>query len=160
LALGLCVCLTLPARADEASPLAEVPSSCPVVVHLRGIERTKERVLATLDSALPPGPQPRALLRDLKDRLDGALTGKLVPRRSLRGLAKDGPLFLALAELPDDPNDLPAAAVLIARVSRYADFRDALLSEDERKHLEKRDGYETTAVGDRPVYFCEKKGYA
>jgi hypothetical protein len=113
-----------------------------------------------LDSALPAGPKGRALLREIKDSLDGALNGKLVVGRSVRGLAKDGPIFLALAELPADPSDLPRALVLIARVRRYADFRDALLTEDERKNLKRRDGYETTTLADLEVFFVERPGYA
>ncbi len=160
LAFGLSLLFALPTPAAGQSPLGEVPSSCPVVVHLRGVERTKDRALEALESALPAGREPRALLRNLKERLDGALTGKLVPGRSVQGLPKDGPVFLALTDLPEGPNDLLTSLVLIARVSRYTAFRDALLSADERKDLDKRDGYETTTLADRPIFFVERKDYA
>src|SRR5262249_6594014 len=88
------------------------------------------------------------------------LNGKLFPGRSLKGVHKDGPIFLALADLPEDPNDLPAAVVLIVRVTDYEAFRDGLLTKDEREDLVKREGYQKATIDDKPVFFLEKKGYA
>src|SRR5687768_12446981 len=122
LAAGLCLLLASASQAAEPSPLSQVPSACPVVVHLRGAERTKERALTALENALPSGDEPAKMLREAQDYLDGALKGKLFTGRSLEGVPKDGSIFLALAELPEDPKELFTAVVLIAQVSDFAKF--------------------------------------
>src|SRR5438045_3652603 len=81
----------VPEAAD--SGLIFVPAQAPVVVHLRGVERTKERLTAVLNKAVPDfGPLAAGYLDGL---LQTGLEG-----RQLKGLVKDGQVFLALLELP------------------------------------------------------------
>src|SRR5205814_4671506 len=107
------------------SPLAVVPAQSPIVVHLRGVTRTKDRLATFLKNAMPDiGPFAAV-------QLDQALAAVLEGRK-LQGVDPAGPVFLTFLEMPKgDPEQLPVA--LIARVTKYADFRDGLLTDDERK---------------------------
>src|SRR4051812_17455195 len=120
--------------AAVADVLATVPASAPIVIHVRGVERTKERLTAFLNAAVPDfGPIAAAQLDNLfKSGFEG---------RKLEGLVKEGPVFVAVLELPTPGGSEPPIA-LIAQVSGYTAFRDGLLTDDERKNLKKQDGYE------------------
>jgi hypothetical protein len=145
--------LTPTTPADEPqSPLAQVPAGSPIVVHLRGLERAKGRLVALVKKALPD--LAPAVELGLESALNQGLQG-----RSLKGMAPDGPIFLAFTEMPK-PGEEPDVAVLV-RVTNYAAFRDGLLSEEERKQL-KRDlaGYDVVPVADQTIYFVERAGYA
>src|SRR5262249_9553462 len=110
--------------------LDQVPATAPLVLHLRGVEGTKDRLLALLKNALPDVyPMVQAKVDEwFKDGIDG---------RKLNGLPKDGPIFVAFTELPK-PGEEPKVAVILA-VTKYAEFRDNVLKEGERKNL-KADG--------------------
>jgi hypothetical protein len=145
----------VPANAPGASdsPLASVPAQCPIVLHLHGAERTKDR-LAVLIKAMVPDLVPIATLQ-LETMFKAGYDG-----RKLQGLAKDGPVFLAFLELPTGGGEPPAMA-LIAKVTNYRDFVNGLLKEGERGSLKKESaGYEATAVEGKDVYFIERPGYA
>ena len=89
--LLLPVSLVLPARAQQ-SPLSQVPDS-PIVVHMRGWEHTVDRVKATLKASLPDYGE---LITGQIDRaISDALNG-----RELKGLAKEGPMFIVFTEVP------------------------------------------------------------
>src|SRR2546421_3261869 len=113
----------VPANAPGASdsPLAAVPAQCPIVVHLHGAERTKDR-LAVLIKAMVPDLGRIATLQ-LETMFKAGYDG-----RKLQGLAKDGPVFLAFLEMPTGGGEPPAMA-LIAKVTNYRDFVNGLLKE-------------------------------
>jgi hypothetical protein len=153
--------LLLVAPLTQAAPVPEtqtaldqVPATAPLVFHLSGIERTKDRVLALMNNALPDqAPMVAEFLnKALKEGFDG---------RSLRGVPKDGHVFLAFLEMPRDFSGPPKAGLIVA-VEDYAKFRDALLKDEERKSLEvnKEGGYESTAINGETIFFINKKTYA
>jgi hypothetical protein len=152
LLLGAAAARPAPAPGAPAG-LDQVPATAPLVLHLRGVEGTKDRLLALLKNALPdvyPMVQPK-VDEWFKDGIDG---------RKLSGLPKDGPIFVAFTELPK-PGEEPKVAVILA-VTKYAEFRDNVLKEGERKNL-KADGAgveKTTLDNGEAVYFVDKKGYA
>jgi hypothetical protein len=146
--------LAVPAWAEETpgAALAQVPAKAPVVLHVRGFERTKDRLATLVKNAVPDFAP--VVQGKLEDGLKKALN-----ERELKGLAKDGPIFLILTEMPSG-QETPSGAV-IARVTDYGQFRDGLLKEDERKNLKKESaGYETVTVDEREVFFVDHKGYA
>ena len=80
--------------------------------------------------------------------------------RKLRGLAKNGPIFVAFLEMPKPTEPEPKIAI-IAAVTNYAAFRDNILTDGEKKNLKPGDGYEST-VGDfngQNLFFVDKKHY-
>jgi hypothetical protein len=143
----------VPAASSEKTGLAEVPAGAPLVFYVRGVEGTKDRLVALLQKALPD------LAPLVKAGADNALE-QGIDGRKLRGVPKDGPIFVAFTEMPRGDEDRKVA--VIVAVTRYADFRDNILKEEERKSL-KRDeaGVEkVTLESGQPAYFFEKKGYA
>src|SRR2546421_674960 len=67
--------------------------------------------------------------QEIENRLRGSLEG-----REVKGLPKDGSIFVAFMELPD-PQGTPPKVAFILRVAKYTDFRDGLLKDDERKEV-------------------------
>jgi hypothetical protein len=147
------VSLLLPASASaQESPLAQVPEQAVVVIHLHGFGRTKDRLVALAKNAAPD--LAPVLERQIDQGLEKALDG-----RKLQGLPPDGAIFLVLLEMPAPGDNEPQAAV-IARVTRYADFRDGILKDDERKSLKKEGGYEVaTTENGKQVYFMDRQDY-
>jgi hypothetical protein len=158
-ALAVVVGVPLPAFAAPApappgsSSLAVIPAQAPIVVQVHGVERTKDRVVTLVKNAVPDfGPLVAAQLeKALKEGLED---------KKLAGLEKDGPIFVAFLELPGPDTQVPAMAV-IARVSKYTEFRDGLLSEDERKSLKANpDGGERTEIHGQEIFFLDRNGWA
>ena len=144
-----------PVETTGTAALAQVPADAPLVLHVRGIDRAKDRLLAMAKNALPDlGPKLQDLVEEkLKDILMG---------RQLKGLAKDGPLFLVTVKLPHG-NVAPGNSGMgfVAAVTNFADFRDGLLLEDERKTLKpEKAGYETATIEGETTYFLDRNGYA
>src|SRR5437868_3334075 len=138
----------------ERGGLDQVPATAPLVIHVRGAEGTKDRITALVKNALPElAPHVENQLQAWwKDGIDG---------RKLRGLAKDGPIFVAFTEMPKPGAERPPMAV-IAAVTSYTEFRDGFLKEDERKGLkEVAKGIEMAAEpnGRDNIYFVNKKDY-
>src|SRR5262245_6750530 len=125
-AQGAALAAPVPTTPGE-SPLAVVPAQAPIVAQLRGVERTKDRLLALIKEALPEFAP--AVSEQVENALKEGLEG-----RKLQGLDPAGPHFLAFLEMPTPDTEKPVAAVL-ARVTRYAQFRDGLLTDDERKSV-------------------------
>ena len=48
---------------------------------------------------------------------------------------------------------------VIAAVTNYAEFRDNILTEDEKKTLKTEKGAETAVIDSTPVYFVNQKDY-
>jgi hypothetical protein len=137
---------------DTGAGLAQVPADAPLVVAVRGFERTKERLVKLVSNAAPDhAAMIQAKLDEaLKEGLDG---------RQLKGLAKDGPLFVVFTELPKPGEAEPAVAV-IAAVTDFKAFRDGILTDEERKGLKETDGYESASVRGHDVFFIDRKGFA
>jgi hypothetical protein len=136
----------------NASALAAVPAQAPIVFQLRGVERTKDRLTAFLNAAMPDlGPGVAAQMDQfLKNGFEG---------RKLQGLAKDGPIFLVMLELPGLGGGEPPMAV-IARVTDYKAFRDGALNADERKGMKSEAGYDRAEMNGRDVYFLDRQDFA
>jgi hypothetical protein len=136
-----------------AAALAVVPAQAPIVVQLRGVERTKDRMAAFLKVAVPDfGPLAVAQIDQmLKSGFDG---------RKLEGLEKDGPVFLAILEMPNVAGGAEPPMAVIARVTGYKAFRDGLLTEDERKGVKSEDGYDKAELNGRETYFIDQQGFA
>lgn len=150
--VALAVCMA-PARAESA--LGLVPEKAPVVIQARGVEGVKDRFMAMVRSAVPDlaGTVQAQLDKVIRDALDG---------RELKGLPKDGPVMLALVDVPAPGQDPPKVAALF-RVTDYAAFRDGILKEKERKNTRNDPaGYEVVkrGEGERSLYLFEKSGYA
>ena len=145
------VVLLAPAMAQQ-SPLDQVPAKSPIVVHLRGYERTFSRLNAVLKAAAP----------DYAPLIAGQIesgVASMLMGRELKGLPKDGPLFLVFTEVPTAEADIPELAV-VAKVDSYTKFRDGLLKDDEKKELKAKPGYESTKIDDKEVFFLDLDGYA
>jgi hypothetical protein len=142
-----------PAR-DATSPLAQVPASAPIVIHLRGLERTKDRLLTLIQNSVP------TLAAKAREAIEEAFK-KAEEMRSLKGLAKDGPAFLVFTELPDPGATATPKMALVARVTSYTEFRDGILTAEEKKTLKKDpQGFEFFDWGkDEHTYLVDRKGW-
>jgi hypothetical protein len=158
-ALVCALALTVPAAAapvpaEQDKPLAQVPAKAPIVIQIRGFERTRERLNVLIKNALPD-------FADLaKEKIDAALKEGL-EGRELKGLIKDGPIFFVFTELTNlNGPQAPKAAILLP-VTRYESFRDGLLKDEERKSLKaEAAGYESVTLDRETVYFVNRKnGY-
>lgn len=151
-ALFITLVLGAPLAAQE-SPLAVIPASSPVVIQIHGLERTKDRMMAMVNNAVPN------YAKTIESRLEEGLTNGLEGRK-LNGLANDGPIFLAFAEIPTTKKDDPKAA-LVLRVTKYEELRDSFLKPAELKTLKAESGYETfTDAAKKQVYLVNRDGYA
>src|SRR5205814_1585831 len=100
LGMGALLLALLPAPApaaptrDAASPLAQVPASAQVVVHLRGVEHTRDRLLTLLQNAVAtPVRELVVALKRNQPGLETKLTGPLADRL----LGTDVGLYVDLA---------------------------------------------------------------
>ena len=145
-----------PAPAAQ-SGLEQLPASAHMVVYLRGVQGTRDRFVTMMENALPE------VLKKFQGSMDDFLKDG-VDGRKLRGLPKDGPIFLVFTELPDPMArvDIPKMALVFA-VTDYKEFRDNILTEGERNKLtDKGDGIEATNIKNESetTYFLNRKGYA
>jgi hypothetical protein len=138
--------------AAEESPLAQVPDQAPIVLHIHGFRRTKDRLLTMVENALPD------MAAQVRAQVDEGLK-KSLKGREFKGLPPDGAIFVVFVELPRPGEEVPMAAIL-ARVTSYAEFRDGILKEEERKTLKAEGGYEVaTTENDKQIYFVDRKGW-
>jgi hypothetical protein len=150
--LGLAVVLVPRARGDESS-LAIVPAKSAVVLYCHGIDRTKERLVSLIKNAAPE------FAPMIEAQMESGLK-QAMKDRELKGLAKDGPIFLAMTELPAEGEEKPVGAAIV-RVTSYAEFRDGLLTEEERKGVKKDPaGFEVARCGETDIYFVSQGDYA
>lgn len=139
----------------QTSFLERLPAGAPLLLHIRGWEQTRGR-LETLVKKAVPGPTGLRLLRQGRAVLDGLLEG-----RQLKGLPRDGSIFLVVLAVPDLSRQEPPALALLLQVSDYRAFRDSLLTEDERKTLEKvPGGFERATVRGRELWLVDRRDHA
>src|SRR5579864_2092105 len=145
------------AQAQE-SPLAQIPAQAPLVLHLRGVEGTKDRLITLIKNSLPA-----EAAGDLEKGISAYyFAGRLLTGRQLNGLAPDGPIFFVLFEFPVAKGlSLQSKAALFLHVSNYADFRDGVLKAEELKKLKKdKAGMDVAFIETQPVYFQKIGRYA
>jgi hypothetical protein len=151
--LVLALVLPLPqvvARPDSSTdPLAVVPADSPIVLQVRGLDRTLHRFETMLTNALPEqGPKVK---EQIEDQIKKGLQG-----RQIKGLVPDAPVFFVFTALPDPGEKEPPFAI-IAHAADYKTFRDNLLKEDERKGLKTEGGHETTTMNGDQVYLVHSR---
>src|SRR5581483_6785589 len=118
-----------PVPGDKGA-LALVPASAPIVVHVRGVEGTAERLLTLLKNALP---DVHAMVAShIETALKEGING-----RKLKGTSKDGPIFLVFLEVPNFQANQPPNLAVIVGVTNYEEFRDNVLQQGERTDLTK-----------------------
>ena len=136
------------------SGLDQVPASASIVLHLRGVQGTRDRFVTMMENALPD------VLKMFQPQMDDALKNGIKGRK-LGGLVKDGPIFLAFTELPKPGQPGEPKMAIIAAVSNYKEFRDNLLTEEERKNIKVNgNGVESVIIERETTYFVDRKGYA
>jgi hypothetical protein len=156
-ALLAVVAPVVPARAQErqgSSPLAIVPDKAPLVISVRGVQGTTERALKMAKNAFPD------LVDKAKEHIDEGMK-KLFEGRgnALKGLAEDGPIFVAMMDLPEPGGNEPNMAV-IARVKDFKTFREGLLKEEERKESKTKDGIESVTIDGKASFLLHTGDYA
>lgn len=141
------------------SGLEQVPETAPLLVHVRGVQGVHDRLIALMKQVMPD------LLDKYKTQIDDFFEkgpDNILKGRKLRGLAPDGPIFFALLELPkpSDPGE-PKMAIIVT-VTNYKEFRENILTEDERKNVkDEGNGIESANIDSgKQTYFVERKGYA
>jgi hypothetical protein len=143
--------LGLPAPVGAAdSPLSQIPAETAVLFHVRGVERTRDRLHTMVKHAVPD------LTPQTWDTIDPWMA-KIFDPPVLKCLPKDGSLFVAVFE----PAEGVAEYAAILQVTSYAAFRDAALKPEDRKTL-KADpaGYEQVRINDRELYLLDRAEYA
>jgi hypothetical protein len=144
--------LPAPAPADR-SGLEEIPAGAPIVVHLRGVQGTHERLVTLLKNALPEVAE--RIVPQLDEWLKEGIMG-----RKLRGLEKNGPIFLVFTEMPK-PNDNPPKMAFLFAVSNFTEFRDNVLTEAERKEVKDNgEGVQKVVIENEATYFVDRKKFA
>jgi hypothetical protein len=145
-----------PAPAVGPNIALPYPAKSPIVLHINGFERTRDR-LAKMLEALPPaeGKQVNATLTDG--------LAQLLKNRKLDAVPKDGRVFLVVNDIPKLFSGDPAMAVLLP-VTGYKEFKESLLTVDERKSIEKDgngiESMKSSATGDEvTLHLVDLKGY-
>jgi hypothetical protein len=102
---------TAPVPAEKSS-LSWIPAGAPIVIHLNGLESLRDHVVAFLKNAVPDRAEFVQQQSDmfLKEGFAG---------RKLRGVTKDGPIFVVFTEMPK-PGDNPPSLRSRARPSFFS----------------------------------------
>ena len=143
-----------PAGQNVALPF---PAKAQIVVHVHGHQRTKDRLLKTLE-ALPPAEGGKAR-RAIEDGIKKVLEG-----RDLSAVPGDGRWFVAVHDLTTFGDEQPAVAVLVP-VTDFDKFKKTALTADERKTVERAgdgvEAFKSAPGGDEvTLYLAQVKGYA
>jgi hypothetical protein len=147
------VTLLVGTSSAQESPLAQLPANTSVVFQVRGVERTKNRLVAFLKNALPD------LAPVIEAQVDELLKNGFDGGRHFNGLNKDGPHFLIFTELPMPGTEQPKIAGIF-RLNNYQEFVKGLLKEEEFKELKPtKDGYDVAKMGNEETYFIDRKDY-
>lgn len=145
-----------PAPATGSNIPLPYPAKAPLVVHVNGFERVRERLTKMLD-ALPP-----AESKLVKKELEAGLA-QLLKDRKLDAVPKDGRMFVVLHDFAKLVEGDPAVSVLLP-ITGYKEFKDSLLTAEEGKTLEKAgngiESMKTNAIGEEhTLYLVDLKGY-
>lgn len=134
--------------------LSQVPASAPLVIQMRGLDGTVDRLAAFLKAAVPDHADLAVLL--LKQGVENGFDG-----RSLKALSKDGPHFVAFLEMPKPNQEGPPKMAVVVSTTDNQKFLDALLKDGEKKALKKEDGYKSTVVENtgEPLFIVERDGF-
>ena len=143
---------TAPVPAEQ-SPLAWVPATAPVVIHVNGLHNLRDHVVAFLRTAAPQD-------ADMVQKFTGDFFDKGIEGHKIRGVPKNGVILVALMDLNKINAEVPDVAV-IAAVDDYKEFRDNLLNEKERSALKQEDGYESTVleINNKTCFLVDKKDH-
>jgi hypothetical protein len=142
---------------EAPSPLAWVPASAPVVIHLPGLRNFRDRLVSFLKNI---DDQEAETVRKFTDPLFDGNDG--LAGHKIRGVPKDGVIFVACFD-PDafaNGGDQPDLA-LIAAVTDYTVFRDNLFTADERKTLKDEGGVESLKLefSDQLLFLVNQKDH-
>jgi hypothetical protein len=151
LLLGWTAASAAPAPFDPGA-LKEIPANAPLVVHLRGLEGMADRFFSLARQVVgDKAAKGEAFVKTVFEKgVDG---------RKLRGLAKDGPVFVVFTDMPQLNQDPPRMA-LIAAVTNYKAFRDGVLKDEEQKTLKQGEGYETAKLKTGMIaHFIDRKNF-
>lgn len=129
----------------QDSPLKHVPAKTPIIIQVRGIEKSKERLAKMLDNAIPNEAKMVSFLMDSGMQM-------LLKGRETKAIKKDEHVLVMINDL-STLMELPEIAVLVP-VSSYADFRESFLTADEQKSIKKGDGFESVTVEGRDEPLC------
>ena len=145
-----------PAPATGSNIPLPYPAKAPLVVHVNGFERVRERLTKMLD-ALPP-----AESKLVKKELEAGLA-QLLKDRKLDAVPKDGRMFVVLHDFAKLVEGDPAVSVLLP-ITGYKEFKDSLLTAEEGKTLEKAgngiESMKTNAIGEEhTLYLVDLKGF-
>lgn len=145
-----------PAPATGSNVPLPYPAKAPLVVHVNGFERVQERLTKMLD-ALPP-----AESKLVKKELEAGLA-QLLKDRKLDAVPKDGRMFVVLHDFAKLVEGDPAVSVLLP-ITGYKEFKDSLLTAEERKTLEKAgngiESMKSSAIGEEhTLYLVDLKGF-
>ena len=145
-----------PAPATGSNVPLPYPAKAPLVVHVNGFERVQERLTKMLD-ALPP-----AESKLVKKELEAGLA-QLLKDRKLDAVPKDGRMFVVLHDFAKLVEGDPAVSVLLP-ITGYKEFKESLLTAEERKTLEKAgngiESMKSSAIGEEhTLYLVDLKGF-
>ncbi len=148
--------IAAPAPATGSNVPLPYPAKAPLVVHVNGFERVKDRLTKMLD-ALPPGES-----KLVKKEIESGLV-QLLKDRKLDAVPKDGRMFVVLHDFAKLVEGDPAVSVLLP-VTGYKEFKESLLTAEERKTLEKAgngiESMKSSATGDEhTLYLIDLKGF-
>ena len=142
------------APGDSSSDLAVVPAGSAVVIHIKGLVGVKDRLLAYLDKAVPD----QAAIA--KGFIDQAFEEGIDGRKPFKGLAKNGPIFIILPELPKPDQEEPLVLAFL-KAENLNTFVEGAFKKEERESM-KKDGAITALETEngRKLFLAEHKGFA
>jgi len=145
-----------PAPAAGPNVALPYPAKVPLVLQINGFERVRDRLGKMLES-LPP-----AEAKQAKKGLDDGLA-HLLKDRKLDALPKEGRLFVVVHDFAKLADAEPAVSFLLP-VTSYKEFKDTMLSAEERKSIEKAgagiESMKSSAAGnEETLYLVDLKGY-
>lgn len=151
LAVMMPVAKAAPLPRGGNSPLAQIPVSAPLVVHLHGLDRTIDRLITMVNNV---DPRSANMLRGFAKMIHNLPDG-----RKIQGLDPNGPIFVVFMTFPSGLESLQKIAVVL-KTKNYKDFRDGILKADERKSLTPKKGYEIAAIENgEGICFVNKGDY-
>lgn len=132
------------------------PAKAPIIICLNGYDKARDHLNKMVTAALPDDAAHFTKLLD--EQLNKVLEG-----RKLTSLRKDARAFLVVNDLAGIIDGHVPVSILLP-ITNYKEFRETLLTKDERKSFdggrEGVDTFKTTATGDETsVYMVDLKEY-